>query len=167
MIEDVRHPGWMVEVSIEELKVLPQAVPRGHPATEPIIVIYNAPASWTSVVRPQELTFGVIVKNVRPTLTQEAVFVQAILDISQARNAISEVVTQRQDPGTVPRIQQVEVTVKVVAVAPGRPIIHLETNNDVCKSELWILQPLMKTHRTVRIPASLLTLTPLSCPSPS
>lgn len=128
----------MVEVSVEELKVLPQAVSRGHPATEPVIVVHDAPASRPSVVGPQELTFGVIVENVRATLTQEAVFVQPILDISQARNAISEVITERQDPGTVPGIQQVEVTVEVVAVAPGRPVIHLEKtkqNNDFCDSD--------------------------------
>lgn len=126
MVEDVCDPGRVVEVSVEELKMLPQAVPRGHPAAKPVVVIHNAPAARASVVGPQQLTFGVVVKNIGTTLAEEAVFIQAVLDISQARDAVSEVVAERQDAGTVPGVQQMEVTIQVVAVAPGRPVIHLD-----------------------------------------
>lgn len=64
MVKDVRDPGWVVEVSIEELKVLSQAVSRGHPAAQPVVVIHNAPAAGASIVGPQQLTFGIIVKNI-------------------------------------------------------------------------------------------------------
>lgn len=82
----------MVEVGIEELKVLTQAVPCGHPAAESIVVVDHAPASGASVISPEELSFGVVVKDVGTTLAEEAVLVQAILDISQAGDAVSEVV---------------------------------------------------------------------------
>ena len=53
VIEDVRDPGWVVEVSIEELKVLSQAVPRRNPAAQSIVVIHDAPAARASIVGPQ------------------------------------------------------------------------------------------------------------------
>lgn len=126
MVEDVCDPGRVVKVRIEELQVLPQAVPCGHPAAQAVVVIHNAPATGATVVGPQELTFGVIVKDVGTTLAKESIFIQAVLDISQARNAVSQIIAEWQDAGAVPRIQQMEVTVQVVAVAPGRPVIYLE-----------------------------------------
>ena len=125
MVEDVRDPGWVVQVGVEELKVLSQAVPRGHPAAQSVVVIHDAPAAGTSVVGPQELTFGVVVKDVRATLAEETVFIQAVLDVPQACDAVSEVVAEGQNAGAVPGIQQVEVTVQVVAVAPRRPVVYL------------------------------------------
>lgn len=53
VVEDVCDPGWVVEVSVEELKVLSQAVPRGHPAAQPVVVIHDAPAAGASIVGPQ------------------------------------------------------------------------------------------------------------------
>ena len=38
---------------------------------------------------------------------------------------VSEVVSEWQDAGAISGIQQMEVTVQVVAVAPGRPVIYL------------------------------------------
>lgn len=97
-------PGWIVEVSIEELQVLSHAVPRGHSTSQSVIVIHHAPSSRASIVSPQQLTFGVIVENVEATLAEEAVLVHAILDVSHARDAISEVVSEGQDSGAVPGI---------------------------------------------------------------
>lgn len=72
----------MVQVSVEELEVLSQAVPRGHPTAKPVVVVHHAPASRSSVVGPQELAFGIVVENVRAALAEETVLVQAVLDVS-------------------------------------------------------------------------------------
>lgn len=128
MIKDVRDAGRIVEVSIEELKVLSQAVPRGHPASQTVIVIHHAPSSGASIVGPQQLTFGAIVENVGAALAEKTVLVHAILDVSQASDAIPEVVSEGQDAGAVAGVEQMEVTVQVVAVAPGGPVVHLQSN---------------------------------------
>lgn len=64
MVEDVCDSGRMVKISIEELKVLSQTVPRGHPAAQPVVVVHDAPAARASVVGSQQLAFGVVVKNI-------------------------------------------------------------------------------------------------------
>lgn len=120
--------GWIVEIGVEELKVLSQAVPGGHPASQTVIVIHHAPSSGASIVSPQQLAFGVIVENVGATLAEEAILIHAILDVSQASDAISEVVSEGQDAGAVAGVEQMEVTIQVVAVAPGRPVVHLQSN---------------------------------------
>lgn len=174
MVEDVCHPCRVVEVGVEELKVLSQAVPRGDPAAQPVVVIHDAPAAGASVVGPQQLSFGVVVKNIGAPLAEEAVLIHAVLDISQARDAVSEVVAERQDAGTVPGIQQMEVTVQVVAVAPGRPVIHLDETRKFVNESLsgfaYRCHNYDSTHKSTLYqlsPHRILTLTPLSCPSPS
>jgi len=144
VVEDVRDPGRVVEVGVEELEVLAHAVPRGHAAAQPVVVVHDAPAAGPSVVGPQQLTFGVVVEDVGAALAEVAVFVQPVLDVAQTRDAVPEVVAQRQDAGAVPRVEQVEVTVQVVAVAPRGPVIHLDGNKrggqgEGCNSRLFYI----------------------------
>lgn len=122
-------PGRVVEVGVKELQVLAQAVPGGDPAAQPIVVVDHAPAAGAPVVGPQQLALGVVVKDVRAALAQEAVLVQAVLDVTQAGDAISQVVAQRKDAGAVAGVEQVEVAVQVIAVAPRGPVV------DLCRTE--------------------------------
>lgn len=112
------HQGRVVEISVEELEVLSQAVPGRHPAAQAVVMIHHTPATGAAVVGPQELPFGIVVENVRTALAEKAVFIHAVLNVSQTRDAVSEIVAERQDASAVPGIQQMEVTVEVVAVAP-------------------------------------------------
>lgn len=49
-----------------------------------------------------------------------------VLHVAQARDAVSEIVAERREAGAVPGVEEVQVTVQVVAVAPRGPVIHLE-----------------------------------------
>lgn len=117
VVVNMCNPGWVAQVSVEVLHVLAQAALAGYSAAESVVAILNRPAAALAVDAHQE-PFGVVLEDLRAPLTEEAVFIHSVLDISQASNAVSQVVAQWKEPGAVPCIQQMQITVEIIRVAP-------------------------------------------------
>lgn len=49
MVVDVGDPGGVVEVGVEELQVLSQAVPGGHAPTQAVVAVLDGPAGGFTV----------------------------------------------------------------------------------------------------------------------
>lgn len=54
MVVDVGDPGRIVEIGVEELQMLAQAVPRGHAPTQTVVTVLDGPASRLTVDPEQE-----------------------------------------------------------------------------------------------------------------
>ncbi|RLW02547.1 hypothetical protein DV515_00007089 [Chloebia gouldiae] len=74
---------------------------------------------WDRIqVLPYTQTIRVVLKDLIASLPEKTIFVHFILNFPKPGNAISQVVSQRSEARAVPMAQQVDVAIKVVAVAP-------------------------------------------------
>lgn len=49
MVVNVCDPGWVVQVGVEKLQMLSQAVPGGHTSTQTVVTILNGPTGCFTV----------------------------------------------------------------------------------------------------------------------
>lgn len=54
MVVQVRDPGWVVQVSVEELQVLAQTVSGRHSSTQTVVSVLDGPAGGFAVDPDQE-----------------------------------------------------------------------------------------------------------------
>lgn len=62
-------------------------------------------------------TFGVVFKYLSSSLSEEAVLIQPILNISQPSDSVPQVVAQRGQTPAVPRVQQMQIPVQIVIIS--------------------------------------------------
>ncbi|CAB1353027.1 unnamed protein product, partial [Coregonus sp. 'balchen'] len=119
-------PAGVVEICVEELQVLSLVGLPGDAAAQAVVAVADAPPPRCAAVRLLQQPVGVVDEDVGATLAQDTVLIHAVLHVAQAGDAVAQVVAQRQQAGAVPRVQQVQVAVQVVAVAPGGPVVDFD-----------------------------------------
>lgn len=72
------------------------------------------------------LTFGVVLKDLGPSLAQEAILVQPVLDVSHPGDPVAQVEAEWRQPPAVERVEQVQVPVQVVTVPPHHLLVEVD-----------------------------------------
>lgn len=101
VVVQVADPGGVRQVSVKELQLVALAALGGHAPPKPVVAVPHGVLSH-AVEDAGQQAVGVVVEEVIRSLTEEAVVVDAVLQLAEVCDAVSLVVTQRSQPGITP-----------------------------------------------------------------
>lgn len=124
MVVDVSNPSGVCQVSVKKLKVLSQTGFARDAPSQPIIPVDHGPATALTVNASQK-PLGAVFKDFRASLTQEAILVQPVLNITQTGDSVTQVVAERRQACAAAGVQQVEVPIEVIVVPPHDLLVQV------------------------------------------